>query len=87
MAGITRGFFGRGKAERDPRLPPGQYVERGWPVLTAGPTPQVDPDDWTFRIDGMVANEKECKEGPGIREGSCQIGMDLRFLSVGRQIW
>jgi DMSO/TMAO reductase YedYZ molybdopterin-dependent catalytic subunit len=58
---ISRGFGGRRRQREEygDRLPPGQYVERGWPVLTAGPTPQVDPDDWTFRIDGMVANEKE----------------------------
>jgi DMSO/TMAO reductase YedYZ molybdopterin-dependent catalytic subunit len=58
---ISRGFGGR-KREREEygdRLPPGQYVEHGWPVLTAGPTPNVAPDDWTFRIDGMVGNEKE----------------------------
>ena len=36
------------------RLPPGQYVEPGFPVLTAGPTPSVAPADWSFRVDGMV---------------------------------
>jgi DMSO/TMAO reductase YedYZ molybdopterin-dependent catalytic subunit len=58
---ISRGFGGR-RRERDEygdRLPPGQYVEHGWPVLTAGPTPQVEPGDWSFRIDGMVGSEKE----------------------------
>jgi DMSO/TMAO reductase YedYZ molybdopterin-dependent catalytic subunit len=58
---ISRGFGGR-RREREEygdRLPPGQYVEHGWPVLTAGPTPNVAPDDWTLRIDGMVGNEKE----------------------------
>ncbi len=28
-------------------------------MLTAGPTPQVDPEDWGFRIDGMVGQERE----------------------------
>ena len=28
MPPITRGFLGRGRAGRDPRLPPGQYVAR-----------------------------------------------------------
>ena len=33
MAKFTRGFTGRGKAERDPRLPPGQYdTGKQWPV-------------------------------------------------------
>jgi DMSO/TMAO reductase YedYZ molybdopterin-dependent catalytic subunit len=57
---ISRGFGGRRRHEEyGDRLPPGQYVESGWPVLTAGPTPIVEAEDWSFRIDGMVANEKE----------------------------
>jgi DMSO/TMAO reductase YedYZ molybdopterin-dependent catalytic subunit len=41
------------------RLPPGQYFEPGFPVLTAGPTPRVEPDAWTLRIDGMVAEPRQ----------------------------
>lgn len=51
------GFFGRRdrREDRDPRLPPGQYdTGSGFPVLTAEPTPDIDPDEWTFRIDGLV---------------------------------
>jgi DMSO/TMAO reductase YedYZ molybdopterin-dependent catalytic subunit len=55
MAGFTRGFKGRGRAERDPRLPPGQYdTGRQWPTLTAEATPKLSTDDWTFRIEGLV---------------------------------
>ena len=43
MANPTRGFFGRGKAARDPRLPPGQYdAGDQWPVLNAEVTPHLD---------------------------------------------
>jgi DMSO/TMAO reductase YedYZ molybdopterin-dependent catalytic subunit len=58
---VSRGFSGRRRApdELARRLPPGQYLERGFPVLTAGPTPAVDTATWTFRIDGMVAEERE----------------------------
>lgn len=56
---VSRGFTGRGRApETASRLPPGQYLEHGFPVLTAGPTPSVDPDDWVFRIGGDVAQER-----------------------------
>ena len=48
MAIISRGF--RGKRDADPRLPPGQYLERGFPVLSAGPTPRASLDTWTFSI-------------------------------------
>jgi DMSO/TMAO reductase YedYZ molybdopterin-dependent catalytic subunit len=58
---ISRGFKGRERtpAELAARLPPGQYVESGFPVLTAGPTPDVHTDTWRFRIDGMVAKPQE----------------------------
>jgi len=53
---VSRGFGGRRRVppELADRLPPGQYVEPGFPVLTAGPTPSVAPADWSFRVDGMV---------------------------------
>jgi DMSO/TMAO reductase YedYZ molybdopterin-dependent catalytic subunit len=54
MAGfITRGFRGR---RQDPavasRLPPGQYLTRDFPVLSAGPTPRTALDRWNFSIMG-----------------------------------
>lgn len=48
MAVISRGF--RGRREQEPRLPPGQYLERGFPVLSAGPTPRADLASWTFTV-------------------------------------
>ncbi|HZP28972.1 MAG TPA: sulfite oxidase-like oxidoreductase [Acidimicrobiia bacterium] len=55
MASFTRGFTGRGRAARDPRLPPGQYdTGREWPVLTAEVTPKLSTADWTFTIEGEV---------------------------------
>ena len=58
---VSRGFTHRRQTpdELAERLPPGQYVERDFPVLTAGPTPQVEPREWSLRIDGMVAEERE----------------------------
>jgi DMSO/TMAO reductase YedYZ molybdopterin-dependent catalytic subunit len=49
MSFITRGFSGAGR-ERDSRLPPGQTLVADWPVLSAGPTPDVSTDDWTFSV-------------------------------------
>lgn len=49
MSFITRGFTGAGR-ERDPRLPPGQSLVADWPVLSAGPTPELDTADWSFTI-------------------------------------
>jgi DMSO/TMAO reductase YedYZ molybdopterin-dependent catalytic subunit len=57
---MSQGFFSRGfRGRRQPsdqsaRIPPGQYLERGFPVLSAGPTPRTPLDKWTFRIEGLV---------------------------------
>jgi DMSO/TMAO reductase YedYZ molybdopterin-dependent catalytic subunit len=45
----TRGFMGR---HREPgeaaRLPPGQHLTHDFPVLSAGPTPRVRTESWSF---------------------------------------
>lgn len=38
------------------RLPPGQYVPRGWPVLHYGPVPKFSPAKWDFRVFGATAD-------------------------------
>jgi DMSO/TMAO reductase YedYZ molybdopterin-dependent catalytic subunit len=56
------GFMGRRDRREqrgDSRLPPGQYdTGDSFPVLTAEVTPQIDPDAWTFRIDGLVSQPR-----------------------------
>jgi DMSO/TMAO reductase YedYZ molybdopterin-dependent catalytic subunit len=49
MSIITPGFRGRRSAD-DERLPPGQYLTGDFPVLSAGPTPLVPLDSWTFTL-------------------------------------
>jgi DMSO/TMAO reductase YedYZ molybdopterin-dependent catalytic subunit len=49
MSFITRGFSGKNR-DRDPRLPPGQTLVEDWPVLSAGPTPEIDTADWGFEV-------------------------------------
>lgn len=49
MSIISRGFFGRRSAE-SAKLPPGQYLTADFPVLSAGPTPQIPLDRWEFTI-------------------------------------
>ena len=52
---ITRGFRGRRRDDGDPsRVPPGQYVEHEFPVLSAGPTPRTPLEEWSFTVDGAV---------------------------------
>jgi DMSO/TMAO reductase YedYZ molybdopterin-dependent catalytic subunit len=59
---VSRGFKGRRRpapAGQATRLPPGQYAEPGFPVLTAGPTPRVDLASWRLRVEGLVATPRE----------------------------
>lgn len=49
MGIISPGFSGRARDERAD-LPPGQYLTRDFPVLSAGPTPRVSTDTWEFTI-------------------------------------
>ena len=52
---LSRGFRGRRQTDVDPsRVPPGQYVTRDFPVLSAGPTPRTPLGQWTFTIRGAL---------------------------------
>ncbi len=38
------------------RLPPGQHEVKNWPVLDLGIQPRIAPNDWSLRLDGLIAN-------------------------------
>ncbi|MCD8489845.1 MAG: sulfite oxidase-like oxidoreductase [Desertifilum sp.] len=50
-------FFRKPETENGDRTPPGQYLTNGFPVLTYGPTPDVNQAEWQFRVWGL-AQEK-----------------------------
>jgi DMSO/TMAO reductase YedYZ molybdopterin-dependent catalytic subunit len=56
---FNKGFRGRRNAASPERIPPGQYETKGFPVLSAGPTPQVNLQTWRFIIEGLVASPVE----------------------------
>jgi DMSO/TMAO reductase YedYZ molybdopterin-dependent catalytic subunit len=59
MAPVSRGFRGKRVDQRDEsRLPPGQYLVEDFPVLSAGPTPYMSLEEWTFSITGDAAESK-----------------------------
>src|SRR5436309_8802303 len=51
-------LFGRKeKADREAfgeRLPPGQKLTEGWPILHYGGIPRFDKETWKFQIVGLV---------------------------------
>src|SRR5947208_13720552 len=57
---MSEGFFSRGfrgrrqQSDTSARIPPGQYLERGFPVLSAGPTPHTPLATWDLSIPGEV---------------------------------
>src|SRR6188474_145787 len=58
MAGfVSRGFVGRrtqADADVAGRLPPGQHLVPDFPVLSAGPTPRIPVERWSFELKGLV---------------------------------
>jgi DMSO/TMAO reductase YedYZ molybdopterin-dependent catalytic subunit len=48
---VTRGFEGRRPtADAAARIPPGQHLTVDFPVLSAGPTPRISTDEWSFTL-------------------------------------
>lgn len=48
---ISRGFRSRkGEASQADRTPPGQYLTTDFPVLSAGPTPNISVANWSFAL-------------------------------------
>jgi DMSO/TMAO reductase YedYZ molybdopterin-dependent catalytic subunit len=60
MSLISRGFRRRDNVDAPPdRVPPGQYVTDGFPILSAGPTPSIDLEDWRFTVTSPDGAETE----------------------------
>jgi DMSO/TMAO reductase YedYZ molybdopterin-dependent catalytic subunit len=48
---VTRGFTGRRPpADTASRIPPGQHLVKDFPVLSAGPTPRIAREKWSFTL-------------------------------------
>ena len=51
-------FFQKPTSEDRDRVPPGQHLAKGFPVLTYGATPQVSTEEWEFSVCGLVKPKK-----------------------------
>jgi DMSO/TMAO reductase YedYZ molybdopterin-dependent catalytic subunit len=47
-------FFKKPDESQSDRVPPGQYLTNGFPVLTYGSTPEIDQATWEFHVWGLV---------------------------------
>jgi hypothetical protein len=54
---MPRKFFEKPKPSQSDRVPPGQYLAKGFPVLSYGETPQVSKDQWLLKVWGLVENK------------------------------
>src|SRR5262249_49426402 len=50
MVIVNRGFQGRRRQAGAGLIPRGRYLVDDFPVLSAGPTPSFDLDDWDFTV-------------------------------------
>src|SRR5919204_5847474 len=57
MGTVSRGFRGRGRRP-SVELPPGQYLVEDFPVLSAGPTPDIDRGDWELVITTQTGTQR-----------------------------
>lgn len=51
-------FFQKPDEELGDRVPPGQYLAKGFPVLTYGDIPIVATNNWEFRVWGLAKEAK-----------------------------
>jgi DMSO/TMAO reductase YedYZ molybdopterin-dependent catalytic subunit len=57
MGTVSPGFRGR-RRRPSAALPPGQYLVEDFPVLSAGPTPDIDLEDWEFTITSETGEQQ-----------------------------
>jgi DMSO/TMAO reductase YedYZ molybdopterin-dependent catalytic subunit len=79
MAVITRGF--RRRRDDNPALPPGQHLTTDFPVLSAGPTPQVTTDDWTFTVTTETGAERTWSWREFMSLPSEQVTVDIHCVT------
>src|SRR5215510_14532370 len=48
---VSRGFRSRREQTPEDRVPPGQYVTQDFPVLSAGPTPELKLESWSLILE------------------------------------
>ena len=74
---ISRGFKSKHQIEENQklRLPPGQYVTMDFPVLSAGPTPQIKLENWTFALqaDGSLLGKWSWEEFEALPQSTKKV--------------
>ena len=78
-------LFGLGKKDIDPeiakRIPPGQSLTKGFPVLHYGPTPNVDLNKWDVKIFGLVDEPVRFTWEEFMKLPQSQVTMDIHCVT------
>ena len=80
MAVFSPGFRGR-RRTTNPALPPGQYEEHGFPVLSAGITPRIREDDWRFSLTTLGGETREWSWADMMALGPETITTDIHCVT------
>lgn len=68
--------------EEKPKLPPGQHITSGFPVLHQGPIPSFNPSTWDFRIWGAVEESVSWTWDQVLALPHTQVRMDLHCVTT-----
>jgi DMSO/TMAO reductase YedYZ molybdopterin-dependent catalytic subunit len=63
------------------RIPPGQRLVRGWPVLHYGAIPRFDEATWDFRVSGLVENELRLSYSELKALGPAKVAADMHCVT------
>jgi hypothetical protein len=83
MSTVSRGFRGRG-LRPSVELPPGQYLVEDFLVLSAGPTPSIDLEDWELAITSETDQQRRSTWQEFHALPSQQVTVDLHCVTVAR---
>ena len=82
MGIFSPGFTGRRRGGGDVELPPGQYLETGFPVLSAGPTQYIDKRNWKLTLT-TEAGEQRSWDWQGMLDlGPEEVKTDLHCVTA-----
>ena len=63
------------------RIPPGQRLVKGWPVLHYGAIPRFDEATWDFRVFGAVEHEYSLSYSELKDLGPTRVGADMHCVT------
>ncbi|BAZ43241.1 oxidoreductase molybdopterin binding protein [Chondrocystis sp. NIES-4102] len=55
---MPKKYFIKPDPSQSDRVPPGQHLAKGFPVLTYGETPKITTEDWILKVWGLVATQR-----------------------------